>query len=345
MTSQLSFLDVMCPMHAVLAADGRIVHVGPTLRKLHSSSDLVGTGFLDSFDVTRPQNITRAGQLLSLCGKTLHLKRRHAPHVGLKGVIVPHPTIEGGMILNLSFGISAAEAVRRFALNNSDFAPTDLTVEMLYLLEAKSVVMAASRRLNERLLEARTQAEKQAETDALTGVENRRGLERFVARLIARQAAFALLHVDLDHFKAVNDTLGHDAGDMVLQQAAQIMRDELRDGDLVARVGGDEFILLIEGDMQTDAVGAIGSRVITRISALTVTEDHQLSVGCSIGAVLSRHVDPPVMQDLLKAADLALYASKGAGRGRFTMFDPMSHGALPAQQVLDDRGLIAKPAR
>lgn len=259
--------------------------------------------------------------------------------------MVLHPTLAGGMIINLSFGISAADAVRTFSLTNSNFAPTDLTVEMLYLLEAKSVVMAASRRLNERLLEARTQAEKQAETDALTGVENRRGLDRFVARLTARQAAFTLLHVDLDHFKAVNDTLGHDAGDMVLQQAAQIMCDELRDRDLVARVGGDEFILLIEGDMQKDAVGAIGSRVITRISGLIVSEDHQLSVGCSIGAVLSHDADPPVLHDLLKAADLALYASKDAGRGRFTMYDPMIHGAVSAQQVLDDRRLIAKPAR
>lgn len=345
MTPPLLFLDVLCPMHAVLTADGRIIHAGPTLQKLHPSGDWPGTDFFEAFEITRPQKIARADQLMDLAGKAVHLKLRSHPQTRLKGVIVPHPSVKDTMILNLSFGISVIDAVQTFTLSGADFAPTDLTVEMLYLVEAKSAVMTASRRLNERLLEARSQAEKQAVTDALTGVENRRGLQRFVDRLLVRQAQFALLHVDLDHFKAVNDTLGHDAGDIVLQTAAQIMREELRDRDLVARVGGDEFILVIEGDTQEDVLHRIGARVIARVGGVTGIQDQRFNLGCSIGAVFSRHVQAPTLPDLLKAADLALYASKEAGKGRLTVFDPGEHNAVPNQQPLDGRGLIAKPER
>jgi len=320
------------------------MHAGPTMRKVIQSDDMIGTRLFDRFEVTRPHGVARASQSFQLLGQTVHLTLRAQPNIRLKGVGVRHPTIDDAMILNLSFGISVIDAVQTFGLNRADFSPTDLAVEMLYLVEAKSAVMAASRRLNERLLDARTQAEEQAVTDALTGVENRRGLARFVDRLIARQARFALLHVDLDHFKAVNDTLGHDVGDIVLQNAAQIMRDELRDRDHVARVGGDEFILVIEGNSDRDMICGIGARVIARISDLVVAADQALSVGCSMGAVLSDQIEMRSLQDLLKAADLALYASKKAGRGRLTFFDPDEHGVMPDQQSLDGAEPIAKPA-
>ena len=344
MTSNLSFLNVLCPLHAVIGLDGKITQAGPTLVKLFPSQDPVGQAFLDCFAITRPQGISDARQLRAFCGRPFHLRPRQGPSVGLKGVIVQYPVGDVGMILNLSFGISAVDAVQTFALSGADFAPTDLTLDMLYLIEAKSAVMAASRRLNERLLEARTQAEKQAVTDALTGVENRRGLQQFMSWLIARRAHFAILHVDLDHFKKVNDTLGHDAGDLVLQNATHIMLDELRDRDLVARVGGDEFILVIESGATLEDVQRIGQRLIDRFAGMAIFGEHSLSVGCSIGAVLSRQIDPPTLVDLLKAADIALYASKEAGRGLLTMYDPLDHGAVPAQQALDGGRPIAKPA-
>ncbi len=344
MSAHPSFLDMLCPMHAVLAPDGLITQIGPTLHKIWPANSWIGTEFLEAFSITRPQHISSGAELASLLGAPLHLRLRHGPKIGMKGVVVPHPTPKAGVIVNLSFGISAVEAVQTYGLSSADFAPTDLTVEMLYLVEAKSVVMAASHHLNERLLEARSHAEQQAVTDALTGVENRRGFERFLDRLITRQAPFVLMQVDLDHFKAVNDTLGHDAGDRVLQKAAQIMRDTLRTRDLVARVGGDEFILVLEGHTTVDMINAIGSRIIAGVRDLTTGGGRDLTVGCSIGAVQSHDVDPPALQDLLKAADLALYDSKAAGRGRLTVFDLATHVLKPTNQPLDAAGAIAKPA-
>ncbi len=344
MSATPSFLDTLCPMHAVLAPDGRIIDVGPTLAKLWAAHKWQGVDVLDAFSITRPHYDGTSAELTSLLGTPLHLKWRQGPQIGMKGVLVPHPNPDHGMILNLSFGISAVDAVQIYDLNSADFAPTDLTVEMLYLVEAKSVVMAASRQLNERLLEARSQAEHQAMTDVLTGVENRRGLDQFLDRLVARQAGFVLMNVDLDHFKAVNDTLGHDAGDRVLQNAAQIMRDVLRTRDLVARVGGDEFILVIEGPATDEMIRGIGARIIAGIRDVPIGGDHGLSVGCSLGAVHSHGIDPFDVQDLLKAADVALYASKTAGRGCLTVYDPATHGAQPHDQLLDVAGGMAKPA-
>ncbi|WP_245626903.1 GGDEF domain-containing protein [Aestuariivita boseongensis] len=324
-------------MHMLLSPDGRISHVGPTLRKLRHASAFAGHDFLDVFDVTRPQGITSAEDLMQLAGSTLRLRFRDGPQASLKGVIVPRPDGVPGALVNTSFGICIVDAVQTHHLTNADFAPTDLTVEMLYLVEAKSAVMAASRRLNERLQQAKLLAEEQAVTDVLTGVENRRGLEQFLCRLLARQAEFAVMHLDLDGFKQVNDTFGHDAGDDVLQQTARIMVDEVRDRDLVARLGGDEFILVIDDAPSIATIERIGARLINRVAAL----GGAASVGCSIGAVLSRDLTPLTPQALLKAADEVLYASKRAGRGRLTFYIPPGREPQP---VLDAEGGIAKPA-
>ena len=340
MNSAPTPLDVMCPMHAVLEPDGRIMHLGPTLRKIMGQTDACGRPFLDVFDVTRPQGVQSSDALIGLVGRTLHLKPHAGPQTSMKAVVAERPDGAAGAIVNMSFGISVVEAVQTYGLSNADFAPTDLTVEMLYLVEAKSAVMAASRRLNERLQDAKLIAEKQAVTDTLTGLENRRGFEKFLASLLARQARFAVLHLDLDGFKQVNDTMGHDAGDLVLQMSARIMTEEVRDRDLVARIGGDEFILVIDGDPSRATIDLIGARLIDRIAALDARIGGAPALGCSIGAVLSADIPAPNTRDILKAADIALYASKRTGRGRLTVFTPDPKG----RQLLDEREGIAKPA-
>lgn len=148
------------------------------------------------------------------------------------------PTLDGGAFLNLSFGIGVAEAVRRHALTVEDFAATDLTVEMLYLVEAKTAVMDELRNLNRRLQGAKVAAEEQALTDQLTGLRNRRALDLQMKALIRLGASFGLMHIDLDFFKQVNDTLGHAAGDHVLREVARVLTQETRATDMAARVGG-----------------------------------------------------------------------------------------------------------
>ncbi|MGB1034929.1 MAG: GGDEF domain-containing protein, partial [Primorskyibacter sp.] len=164
MTLPLHTLDVLCPMHAAVSGSGHIRRTGPTLAKLRLDG-LVGRRFLEVFEVQRPRGLKSMSALLNAAGRKLHLRLRDTPQTALKAVLVPDGA--GGGVVNFSFGISLVEAVSEYALTNHDFDPTDLSVEMLYLIEAKSAAMAATHRLNTRLQVAWEAAEEQAMTDTL----------------------------------------------------------------------------------------------------------------------------------------------------------------------------------
>ncbi|MEP2030985.1 MAG: diguanylate cyclase [Paracoccaceae bacterium] len=306
-------LDVLCPMHVTLDATGHIRHAGPTLQKLYTEGDLIGRRFLEVFELNRPRAIATMTELLSVCGVKLHLQFRNAPRTGLKGILVVGPEPDEA-IINLSFGISILDGVRDYALTSADFAATDLTVEMLYLIEAKSAAMEASRTLNLRLQGAMIAAEEQAFTDTLTGLKNRRAMDHVLSRMLGSDEPFALMHLDLDFFKAVNDTLGHAAGDHVLQKVARIMVDETRDVDTISRVGGDEFVLIFPGLTDHATLERVALRVISLLEEPIPFEGAMCKISASIGTVLSSDYDDPTAEQLFADADVALYASKHAGR-------------------------------
>ncbi|WP_300061778.1 diguanylate cyclase [uncultured Roseobacter sp.] len=312
-------LSVLCPMHVVLCPDGLITSAGPTTQKLSRQQPVVGRPFLDVFEIKRPREITTLEGLREAAAMKLHLQLREPPHRELKGVLMEGPD-EGQMIVNLSFGISVVDAVQDYKLTAADFAPTDLAIEMLYLVEAKSAAMEASRQLNRRLQGARVAAEEQALTDTLTGLRNRRGMDSILSDLIADGENFALMHMDLDYFKAVNDTMGHAAGDYVLQQVASIMLKEVRSHDTVARVGGDEFVLLLRDVEEPAVIDQIATRIIERIREPILFEGERCKVSGSAGTTLSRNYEVATADQLLGDADVALYESKHRGRGRHTFF-------------------------
>ena len=231
------YLDVLCPMHVIVNRSGHIVHAGPTVQKLHSGKPVVGQRFLEMFVLKRPRALSSVEDLRKAAGTKLHLQLSIAPYTALKGILMPGPQ-EDQLLVNLSFGISIIDAVRDFELTSADFAATDMAIEMLYLVEAKSAAMEASRKLNLRLQGAKIAAEEQAFTDTLTGLKNRRAMDHILARQIEADCKFAIMHIDLDFFKAVNDTKGHAAGDYVLQVVSRIMVEETRETDTVGRVGG-----------------------------------------------------------------------------------------------------------
>lgn len=312
-------LDTLCPMHVVLSGTGHITHAGATLCKLRSTGRLKGGRFLELFEVLRPRGVSSMSDLRRTAGIKLHLQFREPPSTGFKGMLVPW---EDGAVINLSFGISILDAVRHYDLTSADFAATDMTVEMLCLVEAKSAAMAASRKLNQRLQVAKIAAEEQAFTDTLTGLKNRRALDHVLTRLGASGTGFALMHVDLDFFKAINDTLGHPAGDHVLQQVARILVDETRDQDTVARVGGDEFVLVLEGIGDAERLDRIARRIISRLEEPIPFEGQACQISGSIGTSLSTLYPTPDPDQMMTDADLALYTSKRQGRAQHTIHDP-----------------------
>ncbi|MEM7059808.1 MAG: EAL domain-containing protein [Pseudomonadota bacterium] len=177
------------------------------------------------------------------------------------------------------------------------------------------------------VLEQRTEMERMAHTDPLTSLPNRRGLTALLDRLAGDPAAgrslggIGLLHLDLDHFKAVNDRLGHDAGDHVLCEATRLISAAIRDSDYLARLGGDEFIVVAPGVETDQILIRIAERITEKFSIPIVYEHVRCQVGVSIGMVLGglrgKLLDP---QRLLLNADIALCHAKSNGRNRHAMF-------------------------
>lgn len=312
-------MDHLMPMHVSFSPTGHIEHAGPTLQKLIKGMDLVGARLLEVFEVCRPRNITSVGDLLGATGMKLHLRLRHDPTTTFKAVVAPNAQAKGG-ILNLSFGIGVVKAVADFRLTSADFAPNDLVIEMLYLVEAKSAAMEESRKLNARLQDARVIAEKEAQSDGLTGLYNRRALDQILERFIELDVPFTMMHLDLDYFKALNDTLGHAAGDYALGRVATVLTEETRSDDIVARTGGDEFVLLFRKCMPEAKLEEIAKRIIRRLEEPMDFNGEACKISASIGTTNSDNYTVPTSEQMLSDADEALYESKNRGRGRHTPF-------------------------
>jgi diguanylate cyclase (GGDEF)-like protein len=164
----------------------------------------------------------------------------------------------------------------------------------------------------------------QATHDELTGLVNRPLLLDRVAHALAQrrqhESQVALLYFDLDRFKPINDTWGHRAGDAVLVEVSRRVQQVLRDGDTLARVGGDEFVVLCEGTNGPQDAIHIAERVLTAVSDPIVLGDATVTVGASIGIAMptAANVTP---EALVKDADAAMYRAKERGRDRYEIFD------------------------
>ena len=307
----------LMPMSVVVNPDGTIAAIGPTLAKVVTHPAPVGAPFDAVMAIRSPVGAVSVDDLMARVGERMHLT---IGNVTCRGVAMP--LVGGGALINLSFGIGVIEAVRQHSLTDADFAATDLAVELLFLVEVKTAVMEELRSLNLRLQGAKVAAEEQALTDALTGLRNRRALEGVMAALIGEGAVFGLMHLDLDFFKQVNDTLGHAAGDHVLREVAAVLRAETRALDTVARVGGDEFVIVLPGLPDAARLAQIARRIIDRLMQPIEFEGQTCRISGSIGLTVSTLYDCPDADQMLADADLALYASKRAGRSQAQFYTP-----------------------
>ena len=184
-----------------------------------------------------------------------------------------------------------------------------------------------------------------ARHDGLTGLPNRLLFTEYLSGSLARARrgdGVALLCLDLDRFKSVNDTLGHAAGDGLLQAVAQRLRDCTRETDLVARLGGDEFVIVQEKAIQPLDVSALGRRLVDVLGAPFDIDGQPVTIGVSIGIAVS--MDGLESGDaLLKRADLAMYRAKADGRGTFRFFEAEMDAAAQSRRPLelDLRGALA----
>lgn len=309
------------PMHVWLNDDGLVQSVGPTLAKLLPD---LHTGLNGQLLCARPGR--------SLCPlaaireavderRRLFLRAVEAPEIVLRGH--GERVSDGSMLINLGFGIGLHRAVRLAALTDDDFCPSDLAMEMLFLQEANRGVLTVLSEFNEELAQARRVALLQAQTDPLTGLYNRRGLESNLAQALQQTglrqhdvpAPVALIHLDLDNFKQVNDTLGHLAGDDLLRQIGTVLQEHVRKTDTAARLGGDEFVLLIKGMTSHAALRELSSRIIGAVERLTPDGLGGLVVSASAGIVVRFPGGTETPEEVLAMTDKALYRAKASGRG------------------------------
>jgi diguanylate cyclase (GGDEF)-like protein/PAS domain S-box-containing protein len=209
-------------------------------------------------------------------------------------------------------------------------------------IEAAARLEAANElanRQNKALEAARAEMEYNASHDALTGLANRRKLDE-VCKNLPDDARPAVLHIDLDRFKQINDTLGHAAGDQILTHAAKILSDNAPKDSLVARVGGDEFVILIYSSPPNADLENLAMRIITASEAPYVFDGAECRFGMSVGIATNR-MSNEVGSTLFANADLALYLAKNEGRGRCRFYKTDLSVAVQSKKQLGDELLAA----
>jgi len=228
----------------------------------------------------------------------------------------------------------------RAAISSKTLASTDngdryvvgVITDVSDLKQRESELQEARRIAEERnqvLQQTKSQAEFDSLHDPLTGLPNRRFLDQRLKewRDGAREKELALLQIDLDRFKAINDTLGHAAGDFILQHVGRVLRDNCDEKDFIARIGGDEFVVLRESTIAREELEYLADQIITELTKPVPYENELCRFGASIGidigiASMSEDISgqPNDPERLMMNADIALYRAKQQGRGRFTFF-------------------------
>ena len=202
------------------------------------------------------------------------------------------------------------------------------------------LALVLSRRMNRALVESEARAHSDASHDLLTGLSNRSAFARDLQRQVERVAkndgyGFALIYLDIDRFKDVNDTFGHAAGDTVIVTAAQRISQSLRSESRVSRIGGDEFAILMTDLREPADCAALARRILSLFEKPIDLGASKVHVSTSIGISLCPH-DSATMDGLINSADLALYRAKNEGRNRFCFFEQRMGEELRMRKTVED---------
>jgi diguanylate cyclase (GGDEF)-like protein len=259
--------------------------------------------------IERLGTVARIALLLLMSGLMLRFARRLSAEV-LRPV---------GLLRDAANQLASGELDHRVELHRADELG-DLAVSFNAMADA----IAGSQRSLTR----------QANHDSLTGLANRAAfrarVEATLARPERRSGTQAVLFVDLDDFKDVNDTLGHAAGDELLGVVAARLETMVRPGDIVARLGGDEFALLLDGVLDPALALGVAERAVAALAAPVEINGTWVHVGASVGLAMRHDGSDP--ESLMREADVAMYAAKGRGKNRVEQYDAVLHEAVVSPQ-------------
>src|SRR3984885_15434631 len=236
--------------------------------------------------------------------------------------------------------ISRKRAEQQVALANEELRKANEDLERR-VEERTSRLVDANQQLKVEIAdrqESQARSQYLAYHDSLTGLGNRllfkEQLEEALKDVSVTPHPLAVLFLDLDGFKAVNDTLGHSVGDLLLKSVAAKLRDILPRTDRIARLGGDEFAILQMSSAQPISSTQIAERIIEIVSQPHDIDGHDVTVGASIGVAIARPGEIST-ENLLKSADLAMYSAKSEGRGTYRIFDPQMDAMVQTRRSLE----------
>jgi diguanylate cyclase (GGDEF)-like protein/PAS domain S-box-containing protein len=248
-----------------------------------------------------------------------------------------HDPGEPAMLPHLAAPSPDDQAGRTWKHCTADGTPIDVAIySQLLTYDGRAAALIAAIDITERK-RAEARVAHMAHHDSLTSLPNRvlmRLRMEDMLRVRRDGGQFAVLCIDLDNFKSVNDTLGHPLGDLLLQHVAIRLQSALRDHDTVARLGGDEFAVLQSGAATPDIASALAERLLAVISEPYELDGHLVAIGASIGVTLAPG-DGDDADRLLKQADMALYRAKGDGKGAFRFFEPEMDARVQARRRLE----------
>jgi diguanylate cyclase (GGDEF)-like protein len=207
-----------------------------------------------------------------------------------------------------------------------------------FLMRARQRTIVQLWRREDELERTRRTLEHQSLHDSLTGLPNRRYVDQMIASQSADRGAerLAFIHVDLDRFKEINDTLGHAAGDEVLRLSTARLRTILGPEEFAARIGGDEFVIVTGGQDPQHRAVALAAKIVAALAAPVLVNDRECRIGGSAGVAWQNNSDDDLHQ-LLVNADISLYEAKKRGRGRVEIFsDELRAATLQAKQTADE---------
>ena len=290
-------------------------------------------------------------------GRVLVCNRRYLDIYGFSAeVIKPGVSMRALLEHSLSVGNHAGESLealnegflRKFATRQSSMFHNALgngrTISICYEPMAEGGWVTTHEDVTERQA-AEARIAYLARHDPLTDLPNRavfrEALETALVRA-RRGEQIAVMCLDLDRFKTVNDTLGHPIGDALLQQAAARLKTAVRESDVVARLGGDEFAIVEVGSLQPTSATLLADRVVAAMSRPFHVDGHEISIGCSVGVSIAPE-DGCDADQLMRNADLALYRAKSEGRGQHRFFASEMDERMQARRrlELDLRGALA----
>lgn len=313
----IGLLEELCRYHdAALGHIWELTLPGDVLREIsrfcvlpREDTDTPPSGDPGHFAATVTAEAIRGNRARAVVHSTLGL--------GERGRLLPYAT-EAGFLSQISVPIWVEQ--QRFGLS------LGFTIDQVDLQSVVDDIMSLANTIRpalfRKVIEERTRFA--AQHDELTGLSNRRVLQERLADAVSAASwtgqEFALLYLDLDGFKVINDSRGHDVGDALLAAVAVRIQDIIRPGDTVARIGGDEFVVLQPSEGQPSAAASLSQRLITAFEDPFMICGQASAVGVSIG-IATYPADGNTPSELIRNADMALYRAKEAGRNTFRLFD------------------------